>query len=130
MGYCDMIEHILKQELFKVLKEIEIHGLEYQFRRDKLDEYEEATGEEENVILCKGLFHQTKSYISRSVSDATTTQTKGQPLIMMSYANSKNIQKGDKVNVSGNEYRVTGINNINELCIISDVSLEAVLHEN
>ena len=125
-----MIVHVLKQEMNKVLKEITIHGLKYQFRRDKLNEYEESTGEEEKVIECKGLFHQTKSYISRSVSDATTTQTKGQPLIMMGYDDSKSIQSGDKVNVSGNEYRVTGINNINELCIISDVSLEAVLHEN
>lgn len=125
-----MIVHVLKQEMNKVLKEITIHGLKYQFRRDKLNEYEESTGEEEKVIECKGLFHQTKSYISRSVSDATTTQTKGQPLIMMGYDDSKSIQSGDKVNVSGNEYRVTGINNINELCIISDVSLEEVLLEN
>lgn len=125
-----MIKNILRQELHKVVREINTHGSTYQFYRDKLNEYEEATGEVEDVVEIKGLFHQTKSYISRKVTDATETRTKGQPLIMMCYEDSKSIQNGDKVNVAENEYRVTGINNINELCIISDVSLEAVLHEN
>lgn len=125
-----MIVHVLRQELHKVVREINTHGSTYQFYRDKLNEYEETTGDVENVGEIKGLFHQTKSYISRKVTDATETRTKGQPLIMMCYEDSKGIQNGDKVNVAENEYRVTGINNINELCIISDVSLEAVLHEN
>ena len=124
------MKNILRQELHKVVREINTHGSAYQFYRDKLNEYEEATGDVENVGEIKGLFHQTKSYISRKVTDATETRTKGQPLIMMCYEDSKSLQSGDKVNVAENEYRVTGINNINELCIISDVSLEAVLHEN
>lgn len=124
------MKNILRQELHKVVREINTHGSTYQFYRDKLNEYEEATGDVKDVAEIKGLFHQTKSYISRKVTDATETRTKGQPLIMMCYEDSKGIQNGDKVNVAENEYRVTGINNINELCIISDVSLEAVLHEN
>lgn len=122
-----MIKSILKQELHKVVREINTHGSNYQFYRDKLNEYEEATGDIEEVAKINGLFHQTKSYISRKVTDATETRMKGQPLIMMGYEDSKSIQNGDKVKVAGNEYRVTGINNISEFCIISDVSLEAIL---
>lgn len=127
MGCYNLIKNILRQELHKVVREINTHGSAYQFYRDKLNEYEEDTGDVEEVAEIKGLFHQTKSYISRKVTDATETRTKGQPLIMMCYEDSKSIQNGDKVKVAGNEYRVTGINNISEFCIISDVSLEAIL---
>lgn len=122
-----MNEARLKMELHKVKREIQIHGSVYEFRRDILNEYEEPTGESEKVAEIKGLFHQTKGYVSRKVSDATTTQTKGQPMIMAVFEDVKSVQMNDKVVVSGKEYRVTGANDINNYGIVCDVSLEEVL---
>ena len=122
-----MNEARLKMELHKVKREIQIHGSVYEFQRYELNEYEEPTGESEKVAEIKGLFHQTKGYVSRKVSDATTTQAKGQPLIMAVCEDVKGIQMNDKVIVSGKEYRVTGVNDINNYGIVCDVSLEEVL---
>lgn len=125
-----MNEARLKMELHKVKREIWIHGSVYEFRRDELNEYEEPTGESEKVAEIKGLFHQTKGYVSRKVSDATTTQAKGQPMLMITYEDSKDIQMNDKVDISGCVYQVTGKNNINNYDIVCDVSLEVVLYGN
>ena len=46
---------------------------------------------------------------------------------MVVFEDAKSVQMNDKVVVSGKEYRVTGVNDINNYGIVCDVSLEEVL---
>lgn len=121
-----MNERLLVLELNKVKREIATHGTSYTFKKDILDDYKEPTGETEVVCVASGLFHITKGYLTKKFSDSTVTHSKGQPMIMLSYEDGKQIKQGMFVEINGNKYNVIGNNNIQEYSIISDVSLERV----
>ena len=121
---------MLKMELHKVEREIKFHGIKYTFYREETDKYDEPTGQATVVTIANGLFHVTKGYININISDATKVHGKGQPLILMKYDEQMNIQNGDYTIINGNKYKVIEKNNIQEYCIVSELSLELVLDGN
>ena len=124
-----MNEARMKMELHKVLREIQIHGTEYTFFRKKVDKYGEPTKEEpKQVVEVQGLFHVSKGYITQNIQDGTKTHSKGQPMLMVAYKNTREIQTDDFFVISGNTYKVVEKNNIQEYNIVTDISLELVLN--
>lgn len=123
-----MNEARMKMELHKVLREIQIHGTEYTFFRKKVDKYGEPTKEEpEQIANVKGLFHVSKGYITQNIQDGTKTHGKGQPMLMVAYENTREIQTDDFLIINENTYKVVEKNNIQEYNIVTDISLELVL---
>lgn len=117
-----------KMELHKVLREIQIHGIEYTFFRKKVDNYGEPTKEEpEQIANVKGLFHVSKGYITQSIQDGTKTHSKGQPMLMVAHENIGEIKTEDFFVINKNKYKVVEKNNIQEYNIVTDISLELVL---
>lgn len=114
-------------ELHKVEREICLHGGQYIFNRDVLDDYGEPTEETTKVATIRGLFHISKGYASRNVSDGTITRTKGSPMLLAKYNDTLEIRQGDYIHINEKKYVVNEINNIMELGIVSDISLEVVL---
>ena len=125
-----MRKELLAVELHKVEREIRTHGTSYTFQRDTLDEYKEPTGQVEEITTVCGLFHITKGYSTRKTSEGTETHSKSQPMLMMKHSDSVSIKNGDFVLINSNKYIVVEKNNIQELNIIVDVSLEIVLDGN
>lgn len=116
-------------ELHKVAKEISWHGTTYDLFRDKTDKYGEPTKEEpEKVATICGLFHVSKGYITENIQDGTRTHSKGQPMLLVAYEDSENIQNGDFLEINKNKYKVIEKNNIQEYNIVTDISLELVLN--
>lgn len=123
-----MNEARMKMELHKVLREIQIHGTEYTFFRKKVDKYGEPTKEEpEQIANVKGLFHVSKGYVTQNIQDGTRTHSKGQPMLMVAYENTREIQTDDFLIINENTYKVVEKNNIQEYNIVTDISLELVL---
>lgn len=126
-----MNEKTLKLELNKVLREIKVHGMDYTFFKRMSDEYGEPIQDKiEVVALKKGLFHISKGFISKKVSDGTSVHGKGQPKLLMSFDDSKEINIDDFFRTSGNIYRVVEKNNIQNYDIVTDLSLELVINGN
>lgn len=124
-----MNEARLKMELHKVLREIQIHGTEYKLFRKKTDKYGEPTKEEpEQVATFRGLFHISKGYITKNVAEGTKTHSKGQPMLLVAYDETENIQSEDFLIINGNPYKVVEKNNIQEYNIVTNISLEMVLN--
>lgn len=125
-----MNEARMKMELHKVLREIQIHGTEYKFFRKKVDKYGEPIKKEEpeQIANVKGLFHVSKGYITQNIQDGTKTHSKGQPMLMVAYENTGEIQTDDFFIINGNIYKVVEKNNIQEYNIVTDISLELVLN--
>lgn len=113
-------------ELHKIEREICMHGSQYTFERNILDDYGEPTGTTE-VATIRGLFHISKGYINRNVSDGTVIRTKGSPMLLAKYNDTLEISQGDYIHINEKKYVVNEINNIMELDIVSDISLEVVL---
>lgn len=121
---------MLEYELYKVKREIQMHGAIYTFERTKLDEYGEDTKETEVVKMLQALFHTVKGYITKNVSDGTVTHSKGQPKLMCRMEDVANIMNGDFVEIRGDRYKVVEKNDIQKLGIVCDISLEVVLNGN
>lgn len=124
-----MKEHLMKMELYKVCREIEMHGKPYTISRERKDDRGESTGEYEQLVIVNGLFHTSKSYASGIVDDGGRTHTKGQPMILLRYEDSLGISGGDVVTSDGNKnrYKVIEKNNIQEYNSVVDISLEVIL---
>lgn len=114
-------------ELYKVKREIEIHGCEYDLYESIKDRYEESTGDIRVINTFRGLFHISKGYSNSRVSDGTETHVKGMPMILCRYDDAKSMKRDMRVIVNNKTYVITDINNIQEYNIVVDISLELVV---
>lgn len=124
-----MREALLINELNKVEREIKIHGLSYDVVRINADKYGEPI-EDKTITNISGLFHTSKGYVTKSVSDGTRTHSKGQPKLLVTYEDAKQLLIGDIVMINDKRYKIVELNNLQEMNIITDVSMELVLDGN
>lgn len=115
-------------ELYKVQREIKMHGSSFTVKRNKIDEYKEPTGEQETITAFRGLFHITKTFKTRTIKDGTDTRTKGQPMVLVEYSDVEEIRNGDIIEYNGLEYTIADVNNIEQMNIIADISMELVMN--
>lgn len=117
-------------ELYKVQREIKMHGSDFTVKRNKIDEYKEPTGEKETITTFRGLFHITKTFQTRNISDGTVTRTKGQPMVLADYSDVGEISNGDIIEYNGLEYTVADVNNVEQMNVIADISMELIIDGN
>lgn len=117
-------------ELYKVQREIKMHGSDFTVKRNKIDEYKEPTGEKETITTFRGLFHITKTFQTRNISDGTVTRTKGQPMVLVDYSDVGETRNGDIIEYNGLEYTVADVNNVEQMNIIADISMELIIDGN
>lgn len=115
-----------KFESYKLRREIKKVGKEYEFKRAKKNEYKEPTEEKEVVAKISGLYHEQNSKISITTGETTQTRNKKVPMILCLYEEAKPLKVGDVVEINSKKFNVTGVVNIQEWNIISDISLEVV----
>lgn len=115
-----------KFESYKLRREIKKVGKEYEFKRAKKNEYKEPTEEKEVVAKISGLYHEQNSKISITTGETTQTRNKKIPMILCLYEEAKLLKVGDVVEINSKKFNVTGVVNIQEWNIISDISLEVV----
>lgn len=113
-------------ELYKIKREIQMHGEEYTVYKQKTDKYGEATSDIEEIQKVSGLFHITKGYTTQTVSDGTKIRAKSQPMLMVCMEGSEQIENGMFVMINDNRYNIVDKNNIQEYNMVVDLSLELV----
>lgn len=113
-------------DISKVTRAINTHGENFTFVRFGKDDYGQPSSETTEITI-KGLFHQTRSYITKNISDGTISRSKPQPQILtLLTSNSSSIQLKDRITYTGKTYEVNGINDIGNLGIALDISLELI----
>lgn len=121
-----------KFEAYKLRRELKRIGKEYEFKRAKLNAFKEPTNDEELAGKLTGLYHEQNGYIKSSVGTeinaggVVQVRTKKIPMILCLYDDAKFLKIGDIVKFNSKTYKVTGVVNIQEWNIISDISLEVV----
>lgn len=115
-----------KFEAYKVRRELKRIGKEYEFKRAKLNDFKEPT--KDSVVAGKltGLYHEQNSSVSVTTGDTTQTRTKKVPMILCLYEDATFLKMGDMVKINSKTFKVTGVVNIQEWNIITDISLEVV----
>lgn len=116
-------------ELYKVKREIALHGRDCEVYRKETDEYGETTENKVFIACVRGLFHTQKGFLTRSRDDATEVRTKGQPMLLLDFEDAQKFLPGDILIVGEKEHRVIAFNDIQLFNIVVDVSLEEVLKD-
>ena len=115
-------------EAYKIKRELKRSGIDYEFIRMGLNDFGEPDGEPVIIGKLKGIYHEQNSSIHITTGDTTQVRTKKIPMILCLYddAASLVLQVGDLLEINKKQFKVTGITNIQEWSIISDISLEVV----
>lgn len=119
-----------KFEAYKVKRELKRSGIDYEFKRAGKNEFGEPKDGDEKITIgkLKGLYHEHNGTIQITTGDTTQIRSKKIPMILCLYedAASLALQVGDIVNFNDKTLKVTGVTDIQEWNIISDISLEVV----
>lgn len=117
-----------KFEAYKIKRELKRSGIDYEFKRTGKNEFGEQTNELNIVGMLKGLYHEQNGSIQITTGDTTRIRTKKVPMILCLYEDAASLilQVGDIVKINTKTFKVTGVTNIQEWNLISDISLEVV----
>lgn len=117
-----------KFEAYKIKRELKRSGIDYEFKRAEKNEFDEPAGELMLVGMLKGLYHEQNSSVQITTGDTTQVRTKKVPMILCLYEDTASLvlQVGDIVKINAKTFKVTGVINIQEWNLISDISLEVV----
>lgn len=108
--------------LSKIKHQIDWNGEEFVFIHTEEDKYHRST--EPTEITLKGIYHQNSSYVQKTTQDATVTKSKPSPMILCLYTDGNAISLQDVVKINGKDMVVTGIENVQELNVALQLSLE------
>ena len=115
-------------EAYKIKRELKRSGIDYEFKRSGVNDFGEPVGEPIVVGTIRGLYHEQNGSIQITTGDTTQVRTKKIPMILCLYEDTARLalQVGDTVTINAKTFKVTGVVNIQEWNLISDISLEVV----
>ncbi|MEE1301726.1 MAG: hypothetical protein UHD64_02995 [Bacteroidales bacterium] len=115
-------------EVYKIKRELKRSGIEFEFRRTKKNDFDESVDDLIAVGKLKGLYHEQNSTVQITTGDTTQTRTKKVPMILCLYKDTASLalKVGDIVKINAKTLKVTGVTDIQEWNLISDISLEVV----
>lgn len=113
----------------KIKRQIDWNGQEFEFLRYKQNEYHELTDEVEEQFLFKGIFHEGGGYggmlnIELYERDGARTVSKMKPMILCLYEDAKNLDMDDTVLIGDCRYLVVEKNDLKNMHIAFEISLE------
>ena len=117
-----------KFEEYKIRRELLRSGNDYTFYRNGTNEFGEPVEKSVEIGTFKGLYHEQNSNIQISTGDTTQTRTKKIPMILCLFddISGLDLKTGDFVIINSRTFKLTGIVNISEWNIVTDISLELV----
>lgn len=115
-------------EVYKIKRELKRSSIDYKFKRPNVNDFGEPVGEPIVIGTIRGLYHEQNSSVQVTTGDTTQVRTKKIPMILCLYEDTARLalQVGDTVTINGKTLKVTGVVNIQEWNLISDISLEVV----
>lgn len=106
---------------------IEMCGQQATIYREVENEFHEPIG---TTIIgdFRGLFHEANSYLGVSISEAGKIYTAKQPMFLIVYTrvHTVDIRKEDILEIAGRRFRVTGQDDLGNLGLFLDISLEVM----
>lgn len=115
-------------EAYKIRRELKRSGATFEFKRAKLNAFKEPAKELSSVGKLQCLYHEQSSRVEITTGDTTQVRTKKIPMLLCLYQDVKSLQLqvGDQVTINTETFKVTGVTNVQEWCIVADISLEVV----
>lgn len=108
------------QDAYTLAQAIKYHGREFTVTRPTLNKFKEPAGEEP-VGSFRGLFHISTGYLDISLTQAAKISTRKQPQLLLLYTDK--ICQEDRVALNGKMYTVTGVDDVGNRQLCTDLSL-------
>lgn len=113
----------------KIKRHIEWNGQNFTFYRYARNEYNELTKETEREFNFKGIFHEGGGYggmlnIELYERDGARIISRMKPMILCMYEDGKDLQIDDWVKIKGNVYKIVGTQDVKNLNIAFEISME------
>lgn len=109
--------------VYTLSQAIKRHGHPFSVTRNKLDEFKEPIGEEPVGSFC-GLYHVSSGFLDINLTEAAKISTQKRPRMLLLYTDK--IQKEDVVQIDNQKYTVTGVDDVGNLHLCTDLSLREV----
>lgn len=114
--------------LHRLIQSINWRGAVYTFKRRSRNEYDEETDTVQPVTQLKGIFHDGSSgHLSLIIQNEGMVSTKNTPCILTHWGNAERLNLDDVVELNNEIFKVSGINNLGQLNIAGEISLEAIV---
>lgn len=108
------------QDAYTLAQAIKYHGREFTVTRPTLNKFKEPAGKEP-VGSFRGLFHVSTGYLDVSLTQAAKISTRKQPRLLLLYTDK--IHQEDQVVLNGKVYIVTGVDDVGNRQLCTDLSL-------
>lgn len=108
------------QDAYTLSQAIKYHGREFTVTRPIQNEFKEPAGEKP-VGSFRGLFHVSTGYLDISLTQAAKISTRKQPQLLLLYTDK--IQQEDRVLLNGKLYTVTGVDDVGNRQLCTELSL-------
>lgn len=117
-----------KFEAYKLKRELLRSGIVFKFKRNSKNEFGEDNKEPEIIGEIKGLYHEQNSNIQTIAGDTTRSRTEKIPMILCLHEDAVKIgvKVDDYIEFNDKVFKVSGVVNIQEWNVISDISLEVI----
>lgn len=112
---------MLNHDIYRMEREIETNGEVFDVMA------EEPNGRQTIVVSFRGVFHVSQGFHNESVSDATVTHAKGEPMILCMLEDIEGVKREQFLYKNGKRYDITDINDVGGYGKIADISLEVVI---
>ena len=110
-------------QMYQICRTLERHGQQCSFSREVENKFHEKAWEE-GRLKCRGLFHEANGFLYVSLVEAGKVRTQKEPKLLIRFT--KDVHKNDKVTVGDSAYKVIGIDDLGNLHLCLDLSLEAI----
>lgn len=106
---------------------IEARGQQATIYREVENEFHEPVGTQ-IIGDFRGLFHEANGYLGVSIVEAGKIYTAKQPMFLIVYTmvHTADIRKQDILEIAGRRFRVTGLDDLGNLGLFMDISLEVI----
>lgn len=113
-------------ERHKLIRFIRSQGRTYTFTAPGTNLFGEPTGQKKTLEV-SGVYHETQGYVTNSATDGSNIKSKPDSLIMCLVEDTVELVREMTVTISGKEYKVVDLRDVNNLGVACDISLELVL---
>lgn len=115
MGWIHQI-HMIKRMF-------ELNGQDIKVYREKKNKYHELE-DRDNICSSRGLFHEANNFLGVTIAEKGKVYAEKKPMFLMLYT--EKLKKSDIVVIGSREFRVVGIDDLGNLHLLLDLSLEEI----
>lgn len=118
-----------KFEAFKLKKLLLVNGINFNFKRRVLNDYNEFDQEKEleDIVVIKGIYHEQTVTTQIASDEGSQFRTEKTPMILCEYNEKLDLLNAkDLIFYNNHWYELQGIANLSNFNIIADIALRVV----